>query len=103
MDSNITTADAPTAELDRAILAFSRFVQSCANQAIELTGIVATFDKVALSTGLGQPHNEGSTDIAASKLISSMSALRYANNAMLDAFIKREKEISPPAVGRDWN
>lgn len=103
MDSDITVADAPTAELDRAILAFARFVQSCANQAIELTGIVATFDKVALSTGLGQPQHDGPTDIAAAKLVSAVAGLKYAGVQLVEAFVTREREISPMPVGPDWN
>ena len=97
------TEKSPTADLDDATQSFADRVQWVADQAIHLTCIISTFDRDKLATGFATPQHDGTTDLAAAKLQGAMAALVYANGELLKAFIKRENEIAPAAVGRKWN
>ena len=103
MDSNITTADAPTAALDEVIGEITEYLDRATSQVMSLVEVIVLFDKTKLATGFARPQHDGPTDLAAAKLVSAVAGLKYAGVQLVEAFVTREREISPMPVGPDWN
>ena len=109
MDDTTEPPDpSPTRDLDDAILCISEYFERAISQVRNLTEVVVLFDTEKLSTSFCRPDHSGSTDLVVSKLLTNLALLQFAGKQLLEQFVKREREISPPevkpaVVGVEWN
>ena len=103
MESDITTADVPTADLDQVIGEITEYLDRATSQVMNLVEVVILFDRKKLATGFARPQHDGPTDLAAAKLVSAVAGLKYAGVQLIEAFVARERAISPAPVGPGWN
>ena len=98
----------PTLDLDDAIGEISEYFARATNQVRNLAEVIILFDTAKLSTSFCRPDHSGSTDLVVSKLLTNLALLQFAGKQLLEQFVKREREISPPevkpaVVGVEWN